>query len=69
MTTFVLSSGYVTEVRVTSHADGVLYDGVSRLQPSDILFGRAARLVQDGAYDDDGNYISSLEEFADQAVE
>lgn len=61
--TFVRTNGWMTEVRVVSHDGGVLYDGAKSLQPNDILFGKAARLIPEGVYDDQGNFISSLEEF------
>jgi hypothetical protein len=65
MTTFVRNNGWVTEVRVASHDGDILYDGAKSLKPSDILFGKAARLIPDGVYDDNGNFISTLEEFVD----
>jgi hypothetical protein len=44
----------VVDVRVVTNRDGIHADGHRRYLPSDHLFGKNARDVEPGVYEDDG---------------
>lgn len=60
---FVRRDKYLTRVSTVSEVGGDVVHGRETLQPGDILFGRAARQVQDGVYSDAGEFVSSHEQY------